>query len=220
MSGRSEKMLACTVNALSALRFMNARDPHLSKLDFGVLKVALMVAALDGQVGKDEVEAFCSLAKKCRGYDAKSFAAVRESAFRSAGYIAMLAQHAPQDELLRAFTDESLAALPVGFACGSLADVRRAFVMWVAMGVSDGDFSVIERKAVEVLRQALAEIKRSRAAAEFDRWSMLSPTFRQAAGTNLRTGKIVLVDEAFMAKAEALAMKPVESEINALILGE
>jgi len=220
MSSRGGGILANTVNALSALRFTNARDPQLSKLDFGILKVALMVAALDGEVLPEEVQAFCTLAKKCRGYGEKAFRNVRESAFRSAGYIALLARHGSREELLKAFADEAVVTLPEGFAYGKLVDVRRAFVMWIAMGISDGSFSAIEREAIEALRRALAEIKRSRSAADFERWVALSPAFRQAAGTTPRPAKIMLVSEEFMAKAESLVKKQDEAGLNTLIIGE
>ena len=38
-----------------------------SRTDFGVLKVAFMVAALDGEVTDAEYKALDALAKKCRG---------------------------------------------------------------------------------------------------------------------------------------------------------
>lgn len=220
MSKKKSGIFADMVNALSALKFARARDPKLSKLDFGVLKVAMMVAALDGEVQPQEVEAFGVLAKKCRGYGEKSFRDVRESAFRSAGYIALLAQHGTRDELLSAFLAEALAALPDGFAYGNLADVRRAFVTWIALGVSDGNYSDVERSAIEALRRELAEIKRSHAVEQFERWAMLSPTFRQAAGSKPRMARIVLVDDAFLDKAEKLVKNPSEAEISALVFGE
>jgi len=220
MSSRGGGILANTVHALSALRFTNVRDPQLSKLDFGILKVSLMVAALDGEVLPEEVQAFCTLAKKCRGYGEKAFRNVRESAFRNAGYLALLARYGSREELLKAFTEDAVAALPEGFAYGKLADVRRAFVMWIAMGVSDGSFSAIEREAIESLRRALAEIKRSRSVDDFERWMALSPTFRQAAGTTPRAAKVSLVGREFMAKAEALVKKQDETGLNALIIGE
>jgi len=220
MNGRGGEILANTINALSALRFTNARDPQLSKLDFGILKVSLMVAALDGEVLPEEVQAFCTLAKKCRGYGETAFRNVRESAFRSAGYLALLARHGSRKELLKAFTEDAVAALPEGFACGKLADVRRAFVMWIAMGVSDGSFSAVEREAVESLRLALAEIKRSRSEDDFERWAALSSAFRQAAGTTPRAAKISLVSKKFMAEAESLVKNQDETGLNALVIGE
>lgn len=204
MGVKMDVVLSRLVRMLSALRLTSLRDARLSRLDFGILEIALMMAALDGDVLSSETAAFSSLAKRCRGYSEKSFRLACEKAYRSAGYLLLLARNGTRDELMRAFVTEALAALPAGFTEGKLSDVRRAFVMWIAMGISDGTFSSVERQAVETLRRALAEIRRAKNVMEFNRWVALSPAFRQAAGTIPRATAVPLVSEAFVTKAETL----------------
>jgi len=229
MSTANGGFLAKMTQALSALKLPNARDAKLSRLDFGILQVAMMIAVLDGQILPAEVDALLSLAKRCRNYSEKAFGSFREQTMRSAGYLLLVAQTQSRDQLLSVFIREAVAALPDGFACGRLNDVRRAFVMWTAMGLSDGTFSAVEREAVEALRRALAEIKRVRSDEDYERSMALSPMFRQAYGSDAGkpTGKVVLVDEAFLAEAEKLLKKlrvakddAAEVELQALIEGK
>ena len=85
------------------------------RTDFGVLKVAFMVAALDGEVTDAEYRAFDALAKKCRGYTPKAAEKALDEAMRSAGYLMLLSKRAKDDDLVKAFVAEAQAALPSGF---------------------------------------------------------------------------------------------------------
>ena len=53
---------------------------RFGKEDFVLLKTALMLAAVDGVVGADEVGRFRELASKCRGYNGESFETLWEQA--------------------------------------------------------------------------------------------------------------------------------------------
>ena len=155
-----------------------------SRTDFGVLKVAFMVAALDGEVSDAEYRAFEALAKKCRGYTPNTAATALDEAMRSAGYLMLLSRRAKDAALVAAFVEEAQAALPFGFAFFSTEDVRRAVVTWVAMGMSDGDYSARERKCIEALRKLFAELKVSRAEAEASANGsfLVSPAYRPVRG--------------------------------------
>jgi len=133
-------------------------DSDLAALDRGILEIALMIAALDGTILPGEYAAFESLAKKCRGYSAKDARARLESTLAKAGCLMAMAQVGTCSESTRLATFVRMAgeALPKGFVCGSMADLRRAFALWVAMGVSDGAFSGVERKAVRALERSFA----------------------------------------------------------------
>lgn len=172
-------------------------------VDFGVVKVAFMVAALDGAVTPDEYKAVEALAKKCRGYSAKAAEAALDQAMRSAGYLLLLGRRSTDAELVKAFIREAQAALPNGFAYLSIEEVRRAVVTWMVMGMSDGDYSARERMCVEALRRHFAELKVSRVEAEEDRWLAMSPALRQAYGFDARE-KAVLVSRKFVARVEEL----------------
>lgn len=124
---------------------------RIGRLDLGVLKIALMVAALDGEVTAAEYAAFDEFARKCRGYTPSSGASALREAMRAAGYLLLLSKRVSDDELVRAFIDEVGAALPADFALYAPEDVRAAFVIWVSMAMSDGDYSPRERGCIEAL---------------------------------------------------------------------
>ena len=175
-----------------------------SRTDFGVLKVALMVAALDGEVTDAEYKALEALAKKCRGYTPKAAAAAFDEAMRSAGYLMLLGRRAKDTELVAAFIREAEAALPNGFAYFSIRDVRRAVVTWIAMGMSDGDYSAREKKCIEALRKHFAKLKVSRAEAEEEQWCSLAPAFQRAYGSVSHRVSVDLAPQSFVTRVERL----------------
>ena len=201
------------------------RFSKASRTDFGVLKVAFMVAALDGEVADAEYRALEALAKKCRGYTPKTAAKVFDEAMRSAGYLMLLGRRAKDEDLVDAFVKEARAALPNGFAYFSIEDVRRAVVTWIAMGMSDGDYSAREKKCVEALRKHFAELKVSRAEAEEEQWRSLAPMFRQAYGSAARRASVNLVPRNFVSRVERLVAQygdeaGAASELKKLVAGE
>ena len=175
-----------------------------SRTDFGVLKVAFMVAALDGEVTDAEYRALEALAKKCRGYTPKAAATALDEAMRSAGYLMLLGRRTKDAGLAAAFIREARAALPNGFAYFSIEDVRRAVVTWIAMGMSDGDYSAREKKCIEALRKHFAELKVSRAEAEEEQWRSLAPAFQKAYASASRRAFVDLVPQDFVTRVERL----------------
>ena len=147
-------LLSRTVGRVKAARY--------GKGDLGIVKVALMVAALDGEVTEEEYKALDALAKECRGYSKKTSDAAMAEAMRSAGYLLLLGRRVSDRELVKAFVAEARMALPNGFEDLSVEEVRRAVVMWIAMGMSDGDYSPREKKCIAALRKAFAEHKARR----------------------------------------------------------
>jgi len=121
-----------------------------AELDRGVMEVALMVAGLDGTILPTEYAAFEMLVKRSRGVAAQTAKDLLNSAVGKAGTLMAMAQIGSfsENERLAAFVKMAKDSLPKNFAKGSLVDIRRAFALWVAMGVSDGSFSSIERKAI------------------------------------------------------------------------
>ena len=175
-----------------------------SRTDFGVLKVAFMVAALDGDVTDAEYKAIDALAKTCRGYTPKVAAKALNEAMRSAGYLMLYARRAKDADLVKAFVAEAQAALPMGFAYFSIEDVRRAIVTWIAMGMSDGDYSSREKKCIESLRQVFAELKIMRLEAAEEQWLQLAPVFRMACERAPRNSDFELVSRTFVKRVEQL----------------
>ena len=175
-----------------------------SRTDFGVLKVAFMVAALDGEVTDAEYKALDALAKKCRGYTPKAAERALDEAMRSAGYLMLYSRRAKDAELEKAFVKEAKAALPMGFAYLSIEDVRRAVVTWIALGMSDGEYSAREKKCIEALRKLFAELKVMRNVTEADQRLTLAPAFRQAYAAGPRGSKVELVSRSFVSRIENL----------------
>lgn len=122
-----------------------------SKCDAAALKVAMMVAALDGCIEAGELAEFDRLAKLCRGYTEKNAAELVDSGIRSAGYIEIQSRRLPEAEAVKLFVREALDTLPPEFYIGDTANARRAFAIWVMIAMSDDYYAGIERKAIEAL---------------------------------------------------------------------
>jgi len=184
---------------------LGGKNPKLSRLDFGILEVAMMVAALDGKILDSEYESFMTLAKKCRGYTAANADKCLDAALRKGGYLMVIAKVGGYTEKQRidAFVDLAVETMPRGFVDGELSDLRRAFVLWVAMGVSDGEFSDIERKAIDALQDRFAQVMLARAMDEEQRWIALVPSL-QSIDDKPGKHKITLLEKDFLDKAEAL----------------
>ncbi len=163
---------------LSGLKFnyLKEDDSELGKADFGVLTVAMMVAALDGVIEQAELKAFSKLAEQCRVSKGER-AAHYNAALHSAGYMLLHARSGMTRRALSlVFLDEAERVLPMGFAGGRAEDIRRALVLWVSMGLSDGEFSGIERAAVEAFCARVADIMKKRRDCRKDRlWFGLLP---------------------------------------------
>lgn len=175
---------------------------RIGKTDLGVLKVAFLVAALDGEVSDAEYAAFAAMAKKCRGYTPEAEAVALDEAMRSAGYLMLLSKRVKQSEVVKAFIREAKAALPKGFAYFEMEDVRRAVVTWIAMAYSDGDYSAREKACIEALRKEFAELKVEKSKADYERSMMLSPAFRATYASNAAVVDMAVVTRPFVARVE------------------
>ncbi len=150
-----ESLLEKTVKLFSGIKAnyladVERRNRDLGKVDFGILRVAMMIAALDGKILPQEFAAFRKLSKNCK-VSVVEGGALWDAALHSAGYILVQSGILTARQLALAFVREAKLALPDTFVKTSSNNIRRAFVMWISMGMSDGDFSGVERKCVEEL---------------------------------------------------------------------
>ena len=163
---------------LSGLKFnyLKEDDTVLGKVDFGVLTVAMMVAALDGTILPDELKAFNKLARQCRVGDGEK-AACYEQALHSAGYVLLMSRSGISEKALtQVFLCEAEKVLPAGFAGGKGEDIRRALVLWITMGLSDGDFCGIERMCVTAFCAKVSEVMQRRRDCQKERlWLGIHP---------------------------------------------
>lgn len=195
---------------LSGLKFNYLKEDEsaLGRVDFGVLTVAMMVAALDGVIEPAELKAFSKLADQCR-VSAGEKAVRYGAALHSAGYMLLVSRSgASPKAIVQAFVAEAAKVLPQGFAGGSGEDIRRALVIWITMGLSDGQFSGIERACVEAFCAQVAEIMKKRRNARRERlWLGLCP--KMMADDKGENGLAKEQDPAseatWMARAEELA---------------
>lgn len=200
------------MNPLNLLNLF--KSSRAGRTDVGILKVAFLVAALDGEVTAAEYETFDLLAKRCRGVTPESVAEALKAAMRSAGYLLLLSPRVGDDELVRAFIAEAEAALPDGFACLSLEEVRRAVVLWIAMGMSDGDYSARERLCLEALRRRFAELRVTRNQEDAERWQALAQddsSLNNALWGNV-CGPAELITRDFVQNVEKLASQMGDSQ--------
>ncbi len=202
-----KSLLANVVKVWSAVKTGGRKsDPELGALDRGVLEVALMVAALDGEIMPAEYETFGMLAKTCRGYTQKNAKACLDGALRKAGYLMAMAQigcYTPAMRVTR-FVEMAAAALPNGFARGSQADVRRAFVLWFAMAAADGSVSPAERHAIEALRDHFTRVEAERRQLANARCEALNPAFPFSVSRKINVRKFTLLEDGFLPRAEEL----------------
>lgn len=192
----------------------------IGKTDMGILKVAFMVAALDGEVTKAEYEAFDAMAKKCKGYTPKSAAKALDEATRSAGYLMLLGQRVSDAELVKAFVNEAQVVLPGGFAYMTIEAVRDAVILWTAMAISDGDYSNREKKCIEALRRLFAEMKVQHIEQEEEHALAIMPAFAQAYNPGSRDRVVQLISKDFVSRVEDVIKQYGDSADASKILKE
>jgi len=203
-----DKLIEVVTKAFPRVKLGGKKDdPKLAALDRGVLTVALLLAALDGTILPEEFAAFRSLAKSCRGGSAKNVRALLDAALPAAGQLMMMAQTGvySEKERLAAFLAAAAKALPDGFVDGSLADLRRAFVLWVTVGVADGKFSTAEKEAVSALEWHYAAVRAHRTAAALSgsNGRPSSPAREGTGSTGISSFRLLEPD--FLARAEKAA---------------
>ena len=138
---------------------------RFGKGDFVLLKTALMLAAVDGEVGADEVGRFKELAEKCRGYNGESFGNLWEQALRSAGYLLIQSRFLDSEALAAAFVMEAEKDFVGTVILETREERTRAFELLDRMAMADGDYSEVEHRCIAALMQKVKE-ERDRVIAE------------------------------------------------------
>ena len=126
---------------------------RFGKEDFVLLKTALMLAAVDGEVSADEVGRFKELASKCRGYNGDSFETLWEQALRSAGYLLIQSRFLGTEELAAAFVAEAEKDFVGTVSLETKEERARAFELLDRMAMADGDYSEVEHACIAALAQ-------------------------------------------------------------------
>lgn len=135
--------------------FRKFRNGKMRKTDLAVLRVSMLVAALDGDVCEQEIKEFQSLAKECEGYSEEEARKAFSETLRSAGFLMLYARVERMPEVLNAFLEEADRILPAIVDFGP-DKMKNAIAVWTAMANADGDLSEIERQAIDCLAKTLA----------------------------------------------------------------
>ena len=142
---------------------------RFGKEDFVILKTALMLAAVDGEVGADEVGRFKELAEKCRGYSGESFDVLWEQALRSAGYLLIQAMFLEKEELAALFVREAEKDFVGTVILETREERARAFELLDRMAMADGDYSAVERACLAALAKKVKTARDQAIAERFPR---------------------------------------------------
>lgn len=126
----------------------------MNRSELAVLRVSMLVAALDGDVCPDELREFERLARECEGFAKEEVDRAFAETLRSAGYVMLLSRVAAREAVLDAFVEEAERILPMIVDFGRLG-IDGAVEIWKKMANADGEFADVEREAIERLERLL-----------------------------------------------------------------
>ena len=107
---------------------------------WAVFRAVMMLAAVDGEIAREELSLYRELAEQMRGGNAEGFDALWAESVKGMAYIGFLSEMLEPDELVREFVREA----GNGLGADDIATLER-------MAVVDGDYSQIERDCVAAL---------------------------------------------------------------------
>ena len=107
---------------------------------WAVLRAVMMLAAVDGEIAKEELSQYREMAEKLKGGVAADFDALWAESVRGMAYVGFLSEMLEPEELVREFVREAGR----GFGTDGIAVLER-------MAAADGDYSRIERDCVLAL---------------------------------------------------------------------
>ena len=107
--------------------------------DSAVLKALMMLAAVDGEISREEMSLYHGLAQEFRGESAAAFDGLWERSVRAMAYIGFLSEMLQPEDLVDEFVREA-------------GEVPRRFIVPLErMAAADGDYSRIERDCISAL---------------------------------------------------------------------
>ena len=111
-----------------------------SLLELPVLRAVMMLAAVDGEIDKEELSLYRELAEKFREGGVADFDAIWAESVKGMAYIGFLSEMLEPEALVREFVREA----GKGLGADGIAALER-------MAAADGDYSSIERDCVAAL---------------------------------------------------------------------
>ena len=110
------------------------------KFGWAVFRAVMMLAAVDGEITKEELSLYRELAEKFREGGAADFDALWAESVKGMAYIGFLSEMLEPEELVREFVREA----GNGLGADGIAALER-------MAAADGDYSRIERDCISAL---------------------------------------------------------------------
>ena len=110
------------------------------QVGWAVFRAVMMLAAVDGEIDKEELSLYRELAERMRGGNAARFDDLWAESVKEMAYIGFLSEMLSPEELVREFVREAGA----GLDADGIATLER-------MAVADGDYSRIERDCISAL---------------------------------------------------------------------
>ena len=119
-------------------------DGGNGEFGWAVFRAVMMLAAVDGEIDKEELSLYRELAERMRGGNAADFDALWAESVKGMAYIGFLSEMLEPETLVREFVRE------VGKDLGAegIAALER-------MAAADGDYSKIERDCVRALKERI-----------------------------------------------------------------
>ena len=115
-------------------------DGGSREFDWAVFRAVMMLAAVDGEIDKEELSLYRELAEKFREGDAADFDALWAESVKGMAYIGFLSEMLEPEELVCEFVREA----GNGLGADGISALER-------MAAADGDYSQIERSCVSAL---------------------------------------------------------------------
>lgn len=139
------------------------------QFDAGVLTAMMMLAAVDGDISKGELDRFRELAEGRKGCNETSFAELWDAALHSAGYLLLQARLLSREGLVEAFVREAERPFVSQVMQETTQDRERAFHHLETLAASDGDYSEIERACIGALVERVKQARDKAMAERFSR---------------------------------------------------
>jgi len=182
----------------------------VGEMEYGIIYVAALVAALDGEMTDDEVRLVMDFASSCPGSSSEGMRKGRDFALRQAGYLELIARFPDfyTEEVRLGRFHEAVEAGPFDqFESLDRKCLVHAFTFWTAVAMADGDFSRIERQALEELKTRLDHRRAERKQDEIEnikRVAACSIDYDKTIAQLVGKREDPLAGEDFVARAEKL----------------
>ena len=131
-----------------------ATSPSAPDLGSATMKALMMLAAVDGEIDKEEMSLYHEIAGKFRKAGSAAVDGVWEKSVRAMAYIGFLSEMLTPEELVREYVREALEEF--SGATTTAERLREVVALLERMAAADGDYSRIERNCVTALSKRLA----------------------------------------------------------------